>query len=134
MTQPSTPSTPAPGGEHGPAQPEPTLSRYPVPRPPHPLAITSVVTGALGVIGLPLLATMHTAGWWIVFPTLASLVAVVSGHVAIRRIARSDRSDRRLAASGLFAGYLGLTILVAETVLLVGLLSLAATVFGRAGG
>ena len=99
MTQPSTPSTPAPGGEHGPAQPEPTLSRYPVPRPPHPLAITSVATGALGVIGLPLLATMHTAGWWIVFPTLASLVAVVSGHLAIRQPSVGPSSSRRPSCS-----------------------------------
>ena len=128
----ATTASPA-GQQHG-TDPGQTTSRYPADHRPHPLAITSVVAGICGVAGLPLLGSFAAHGWWVAVPTLASLTAVVSGHLAIRRVARDDRGDRRLAAGGLAAGYLGLTLLVAETVLLVGVLSLAASVLGRVGG
>jgi hypothetical protein len=138
MTPSPLPSVPAPTGPDqapgpGPAAEQPA-SRYPVRRPPHPLAIASIATGVVGVAGLPLLGSFETNGWWVALPTIASLLAVVSGHLAIRRIARRDRTDRRLAASGLFAGYLGLTLLVAETVLLIGVLGLAASIVSSTGG
>ncbi len=134
MTERSLPSTAAAAGSDGPAGTDDPVSSHPVSRPPHPLAVTSVAAGILGVLSLPFVGSFEAHGWWVVLPTLASLVAVLSGHLAVRRIAKADRTDRRLATGGLFAGYLGLTILVAETVLLVGVLSLAATVVGNAGG
>ena len=106
------------------------VSRYPEHRPPHPLAVTSVVSGVLGVLGLPLLGSFEQHGWWIAVPTLASLVAVVTGHLAVRHLERAERTARRLASGGIATGYLGLTLVVAETVLLVGVLGLAASVLG----
>jgi len=133
-TTPPVPATANPtGGEHD-AAAGPPVDHYPESHRPHPLAITSVVAGICGVVGLPLLGSFTVHGWWVSVPTVASLIAVVSGHLAIRRLALTERGDRRLAAGGLAAGYLGLTLLVAETVLLVGVLSLAASVIGRTGG
>jgi hypothetical protein len=57
------------------------------------LAIASMVLGIVWV-------------WWI-----GSILAVIFGHIALRRIARDGKAGRGMAIAGLVLGYVGVGIL-----------------------
>lgn len=69
--------------------------------PTEPLAIVSLVSAVLGLTALP---------------GLGSVVGVVTGHLALRRLRTSGRGGEGLAKGGLVVGYLGIAIAVAVLV------------------
>jgi hypothetical protein len=85
------------------------MSNFPPPQYPSPyqpaaqpnstMAIVSLVAGILGLTA---------------FPVIASIVAVVTGHMAKGEIARSNGTlgGSGLATAGLIMGYIGLALLV----------------------
>ena len=81
--------------------------------PTDPLAIVSLVSAVLGLTALP---------------GLGSVVAVVTGHLTLRRVRSSGRGGEALAKGGLVVGYIGIAIVGAV------LLGLAATLALRVGG
>ncbi len=62
-------------------------------RPNDGLAIASMVLGIVWI-------------YWV-----GSILAVIFGHVALRRIARDGKSGRGMAIAGLVLGYLGIAVL-----------------------
>lgn len=71
---------------------------YPVaaPRPTSPLAITSLVCGLAGVVL-----------FWAIIPVLASIAAVITGHMALGQTKRNPAlGGRGLAIAGLILGYI----------------------------
>ena len=77
---------PYPGGYGYPAQP--------LAQPTSPWAIVSLVCGIV----------------W--FMWIGSIVAIVTGHVALREIRSRNMAGRGLAIAGLILGYLGVAILL----------------------
>jgi hypothetical protein len=69
------------------------------------LAIASMVLGIVWV-------------WWI-----GSILAVIFGHIALRRIAREGKAGRGMAIAGLVLGYVGVGILA--LLIIVGVISAA---------
>jgi Domain of unknown function (DUF4190) len=67
------------------------------------LAIASMVLGIVWV-------------WWI-----GSILAVIFGHIALRRIAREGKAGRGMAIAGLVLGYVGVGILA--LLIIVGVIS-----------
>jgi len=95
-------------------------------------AVTSLVAGLVGwlvyIFGffLDALVGAATAGigalclWPLdCVPPILWLVAILSGHAALRRVARQGAPGRGLAVTGLIAGYLGWGLLVGLAVLVV---------------
>ncbi|MCI1020498.1 DUF4190 domain-containing protein [Microbacterium sp. C5A9] len=82
----------------------------PVSRPTSGLALTSLICGIAGVVL-----------FWLFLPMLASIVAVITGHMALRQI-KADPSlgGRGMAIAGVIMGYVMVAFLV---------LSIAVTVF-----
>ncbi|MFD5215012.1 DUF4190 domain-containing protein [Microbacterium sp. NPDC058345] len=79
-----------------PAQP------YAQPRPTSGLAVASLVCGLAGLVLS-----------WLVFPILASVAAVITGHMALKQTGqRPDLAGRGLAIAGLILGYVGVGFLV----------------------
>lgn len=114
---PAPPAAPSPHG-YAPGQ----NASYPVyggaayasPRPASGLAITSLVCGIAGVVFGSFL-------FWLVLPFLASVVAIITGHLALRRM-KADPSigGRGMAIAGLITGYAMVAIqLVVLAILLV---------------
>jgi len=98
-------------------------------------AVTSLVTGLLGwlvyILGffLDALVGAATAGIGTLclapldcVPPILWLVAIVTGHIALTRVRHAGAGGRQQAITGLVAGYLGLGILLALTLLIVFLL------------
>jgi len=85
-----------------------------MPRSPdtHPLALLSLICGILA---------------WVAFPILGSLVAIVSGHAALKQLKRStpDQTGETLAKAGLIMGWLQIGLIVLITASYVGLILLA---------
>jgi hypothetical protein len=52
-------------------------------------------------------------------PPLASLVAIVAGHLSLREISSSDEGGRGMAISGLVMGYLGIGLALVFAILFV---------------
>ncbi|EYR62391.1 membrane protein, partial [Actinotalea ferrariae CF5-4] len=82
--------------------------------PTEPLAVVSLVAAVLGLTALP---------------GLGSVVGVVAGHVALRRVRSSGGGGEALAKGGLVVGYIGIGIVGA---VLVGLLFTLAVARGGA--
>lgn len=92
----------------------PTQPGTPAALPPtSPLAIVSLIASVLGLTAVP---------------GVGSIVGVVSGHLALRRIRTSGQGGEALAKGGLVVGYIGLGIAGAV------LLGLLFTLALRAGG
>ncbi|WP_307805214.1 DUF4190 domain-containing protein [Microbacterium sp. BLY] len=71
-------------------------------RPSSGLAITSLVCGIAGVVL-----------FWAVLPMLASIAAVITGHMALGQIRRSPGlGGRGMAIAGLILGYIMIGVLV----------------------
>ncbi len=121
-------------GSDGAPGTEASLSRHPERRPTEPLAVVCVVATAAAVVGLPLAGFLQSHDWWVAVPTLAALVATPTGHLAAARSGRTEQADGRSATGTRYGGLLGLTILAAETVLLLGALILLATAMRHATG
>lgn len=84
------------------------------------LAVTSLVTGILG---------------WLMFPVLASLVAVITGHMArseIRRSAGSIDGDG-MALAGLILGWINLGLVAAVILFAIFVLGGMAALFAFLG-
>ncbi|WP_144795219.1 DUF4190 domain-containing protein [Microbacterium paludicola] len=117
----ATPSQQYPGQAAGasyPATPQATASPYAAPQyapgqpyaPPRPasgLAITSLVTGIAGIVFS-----------WTFVALLASIAAVITGHMALRQTRSDSRiGGRGMAIAGLVLGYAGAAILVFTVVI-----------------
>lgn len=90
------PGYPMHGGQYMPAS-----------RPTSGLAITSLVCGIAGV-----------ALFWLFLPMLASIVAVITGHMALRQItANPNLGGRGMAIAGLIMGYVMAALLVISVAL-----------------
>lgn len=74
----------------------------PAPRPVSGLAITSLVCGIAGIVL-----------FWAVVPMLASIVAVITGHMALGQTKRNPAlGGRGMAFAGLITGYVVVVLLV----------------------
>ena len=70
------------------------------PRPTSGLAVTSLICGIAGIVL-----------FWAVVPLLASIAAVITGHMALGQTKREPRiSGRGMAIAGLIMGYAGVAI------------------------
>ncbi|OAN38297.1 DUF4190 domain-containing protein [Microbacterium sp. H83] len=86
---------------------------YAAPRPASGLAITSLVCGIAGVV-------FGTFLFWLVLPFISSVVAIITGHLALRRTkADPGVGGRGLAFGGLIMGYVmvGIQLVVLAIVL-----------------
>ncbi|PCE14020.1 hypothetical protein AUC47_05065 [Microbacterium sp. SZ1] len=96
----------APPQQYGSVYP---ASIYPASRPTSGLAITSLVCGIAGVV-------FGTFLFWLFLPFIASGVAIVTGHIALRKT-KSDPNvgGRGMAFAGLIMGYImvGIQLIVA---------------------
>ncbi|WP_259461113.1 MULTISPECIES: DUF4190 domain-containing protein [unclassified Microbacterium] len=104
--QPLTPPAPPnyPGQQYS-AAPQPYMTPgypMPAPRPASGLAITSLVCGIAGLVL-----------FWALIPMLASIVAVVTGHMALGQTKRDPSiGGRGMAFAGLILGYVVVGILL----------------------
>lgn len=74
----------------------------PAPRPVSGLAITSLVCGIAGIVL-----------FWAVVPMLASIVAVITGHMALGQTKRNPAlGGRGMAFAGLITGYVVVALLL----------------------
>ncbi|WP_227991638.1 DUF4190 domain-containing protein [Microbacterium sp. CBA3102] len=104
-----------PGWGAAPVQPgysPPSAPGYPVvvSRPTSPLAVTSLVCGLAGIVL-----------FWAVIPLLASVAAVITGHMALGQTKRNPGiGGRGMAIAGLILGYavvgVGVFILVSTII------------------
>ena len=100
------------------AQPYPAPGYAPA-RPTSGLAVTSLITGIAGIVLS-----------WAFVPLLASVVAVITGHMALKQTrANPALGGRGMAIAGLILGYVGVAFLALA--ILFGILSLFA--IGTAG-
>ncbi len=94
--------TPPPSPYAAPLQPyaDPRFAPiYPAPRPTSGLAITSLVCGIVGVVFGSFL-------FWVVLPLISSVVAIITGHVALRKTKENPNlGGRGMAFAGLIMGY-----------------------------
>lgn len=129
---PAPPASPATGPAYPAAQPvygqptaqqpggypaygtSPAYAGYAAPRPSSGLAITSLVCGLAGLILS-----------WLVFPVLASIAAVITGHMALGQTKDNPAlGGRGLAIAGLILGYV-----VVAAILLMIVMSLIGVLF-----
>lgn len=83
-------------GQPGAGYPSYGATPYPAPRPASGLAITSLICGIAGVVL-----------FWAVVPLLASIVAVITGHMALRQTKQNPAiGGRGMAFAGLIMGYI----------------------------
>ncbi len=86
---------------------------YAAPRPNSGLAITSLICGIAGLALSVLL-------FWAIFPVLISVAAVITGHLALRRLRQTPGlGGRGMAIAGLITGYVGCALIVFSLVALV---------------
>lgn len=106
---PAAPSAPPTQAHPGTAYPNYAAPVYPAPRPASGLAITSLICGIAGVVLS-----------WAVLPLLASIVAVITGHMALRQTKANPMiGGRGMAFAGLIMGYVMVAVLVIGIVLTV---------------
>lgn len=90
---PTTPPAYAPYGA-------PVYPAVPAPRPTSGLAITSLICGIAGVVLV-----------WAIIPVLASIAAVITGHMALGQTRRDPAvGGRGMAITGLILGYATIAI------------------------
>ncbi|WP_260857197.1 DUF4190 domain-containing protein [Microbacterium sp. 1.5R] len=83
---------------YGAAYPAPI---YPASRPTSGLAITSLICGIAGIVL-----------FWAVIPLIASIIAVITGHMALRQTKRDPSiGGRGMAFAGLIMGYIMVAVL-----------------------
>ncbi|WEF22496.1 DUF4190 domain-containing protein [Microbacterium maritypicum] len=86
-----TPTTPPAYAPYG----APVYPAVPAPRPTSGLAITSLICGIAGVVLV-----------WAIIPVLASIAAVITGHMALGQTRRDPGiGGRGMAIAGLILGY-----------------------------
>ena len=86
-----SPTTPPAYAPYGP----PVYPAVPAPRPTSGLAITSLICGIAGVVLV-----------WAIIPVLASIAAVITGHMALGQTRRDPAvGGRGMAITGLILGY-----------------------------
>lgn len=96
-------------GQPGAGYPSYGATPYPAPRPASGLAITSLICGIAGVVL-----------FWAVVPLLASIVAVITGHMALRQTKQNPAiGGRGMAFAGLIMGYTMVGFLVIGIVMTV---------------
>lgn len=96
-------------GQPGAGYPSYGATAYPAPRPASGLAITSLICGIAGVVL-----------FWAVVPLLASIVAVITGHMALRQTKQNPAiGGRGMAFAGLIMGYIMVGFLVIGIVMTV---------------
>ncbi|MFT4156726.1 MAG: DUF4190 domain-containing protein [Microbacterium sp.] len=99
---------PYPSGPQ-PAPPVYAPGAYAAPRPNSGLALTSFICGLSGLVLV-----------WLVAPLVASIVAVITGHMALKQLKSNlALGGRGLAITGLITGYIGVGIIVAGFLLTV---------------
>lgn len=107
----AAPSSPYGASPYGaPAYGAPTYAApaYAPPRPNSGLAITSLICGIGGIVLS-----------WLWVPVLASIVAVITGHMALKQLkANPVLGGRGMAIAGLITGYIGVGILALSIVIL----------------
>ncbi|MBO0979192.1 DUF4190 domain-containing protein [Microbacterium sp. SD291] len=82
---------------------------YPAPRPSSGLAITSLICGIGGVVLS-----------WAIVPILASIVAVITGHMVLRQTkANPALGGRGMAFAGLILGYVMVAVILIGIVTMV---------------
>ncbi|MGN7949890.1 DUF4190 domain-containing protein [Microbacterium sp. 22215] len=82
---------------------------YAAPRPASGLAITSLICGIAGLVL-----------FWAVIPMVASIVAVITGHMALRQTKNNPAiGGRGLAFAGLIMGYIMVAVLAITIVMTV---------------
>ncbi|MGE0787437.1 MAG: DUF4190 domain-containing protein [Sandaracinaceae bacterium] len=92
------------GGQPGYGGPQPAFGQppsaaataVPTSRPTNQMAIVSVIAGAVGWVGVPL---------------VASIVAIITGHMARQQIRQSGEEGDTLAIAGLVLGYAHIAML-----------------------
>lgn len=96
-------------GQPGAGYPNYSAPVYPAPRPASGLAITSLICGIAGVLL-----------FWAVVPLLASIVAVITGHMALRQTKDNPAiGGRGMAFAGLIMGYIMVGFLIVSLVMTV---------------
>lgn len=96
-------------GQPGAGYPNYGAVPYAAPRPASGLAITSLICGIAGVVL-----------FWAVVPLLASIVAVITGHMALRQTKENPAiGGRGMAFAGLIMGYIMVAVLVVGIVMTV---------------
>lgn len=91
------PTQPAPGYPYG-------AQGYAAPRPNSGLALTSLICGIGGLVL-----------FWLWAPVVASIIAVITGHMALKQIKGNPAlGGRGMAIAGLITGYAGIGLLVAQ--------------------
>lgn len=96
----SYPAAPQQGGAY-PTYPAYAAPSYAAPRPTSGLATTSLICGNAGVVL-----------FWAVIPLIASIVAVITGHMALRQTkANPALGGRGMAIAGLIMGYVMIGLL-----------------------
>lgn len=80
---------------------------YAPPRPNSGLAITSLICGIAGLVL-----------FWLWLPVIASIVAVITGHMALKQTKNNPAlGGRGMAIGGLITGYIGVGIMVAQIII-----------------
>ena len=87
----------AQGAGYGQPQPGQYGNPYPVSRPNNSMALVSLIAG---IAGLTLV------------PGIGSIVAVITGHMAKREIARTGEEGSGLATGGLIMGWIGVGLMI----------------------
>lgn len=85
---------------------------YAAPAPTNPLAITALIAGIAG---------------FIILPFIGSLVAIITGHMALSKLKTSGEQGRGMALAGVIMGYVGIALGVLSLILLVALWGVFAT-------
>jgi len=113
---PYQPAPPYPGG-YPPGPPAHPLPGAGPARPTNPLAIVSLVLGILGLV---------------LFFGVASIPAVITGHIARRQIRERDEEGAGIALAGLILGWIGIALVALFIAFFVVLLGIGA--FATASG
>ncbi|WP_207479560.1 DUF4190 domain-containing protein [Microbacterium sp. SD291] len=99
----------APVQQQAPGYPAYGAPAYPAPRPSSGLAITSLICGIGGVVLS-----------WAIVPILASIVAVITGHMVLRQTkANPALGGRGMAFAGLILGYVMVAVILIGIVTMV---------------
>jgi len=85
---------------------------YPQPQPTNGLALTSMITGIVG---------------WVLIPILASIVAIVTGHMAMSQLRQKPAGGRGMAIAGLVLGYSAIALWGAIIIFIIAIAGIAAS-------
>lgn len=91
---------PAPGQAYAPAAPT------------NPLAITALIAGIAGLT---------------IVPFIGSIVAIITGHMALSKIKTSGEQGRGMALGGLITGYVGVVLGIIMIIVVFGMIAALST-------